>query len=160
MDITLAHSPDDGCYYLTFGHTRIALTAAELETVALQAARLIPGLLPGVEVQEDEDLYRVPLMRILDLPDRDIQTFLREVQADDLIQALWFMDEPRLKERVLSNMSQRAREMLEADILDFAASHDRLTERGQTRNRSDALESCKRLIAVLHALGETGQLSL
>jgi hypothetical protein len=160
MDIKVDYAPETGLYHLTFSHARISLSRPELENLTLQAAKHLPGLLPGVDVQEDEDVYRVPLRRLLDLSDRDLQTFLREAQSDDLVKTLWFMDDAALIERVFANLSQRTREMLQGDMRDFAAAHSRLNERAQAHNRAEAIEAAKRLIATLHAVVENGQSTL
>lgn len=160
MDIKVDYAPETGLYHLSFSHARISLTRAELENLTLLAAKHLPGLLPGVEVEEDEDVYRIPLRRLMDMTDRDIQVFLREVQSDDLVKSLWFMDDAALTERVLANMSQRTREMLQADLRDFAVAQVRLSERAQAHNRTEAIEAAKRLIATLHAVVESGQTTL
>ncbi len=160
MDIKVDYAPETGLYHLTFSHARISLTRPELENLTLQAAKHLPGLLPGVEVQEDEDVYRLPLRRLLDLGDRDLQTFLREVQSEDLVKTLWFLDDAAVADRVFANMSQRTREMLQGDLKDFAAAHARLNERAQAHSRAEAVEAAKRLIATLHAVVENGQTTL
>lgn len=160
MDIKVDYAPETGLYHLTFSHARISLTRPELENLTLLAAKHLPGLLPGVEVEEDEDVYRIPLLRLMDMTDRDIQMFLREVQSDDLVKVLWFMDDATFTERMMANLSQRAREMLQGDLKDFAAAQARLNERAQAHNRAEAIEAAKRLIATLHAVVENGQTTL
>ncbi len=160
MDIKVDYAPETGLYHLTFSHARISLTRPELENLTLQAARHLPGILPGVEVREDEDVYRIPLRRLMDMTDRDIQVFLREVQSDDLVKTLWFMDDATFTERMMANLSQRTREMLQGDLKDFAAAQARVSERAQAHNRAEAIEAAKRLIAALHAVVENGQSTL
>ncbi|NNF51005.1 MAG: flagellar motor switch protein FliG [Gammaproteobacteria bacterium] len=52
---------------------------------------------------------------LLDVDDRGIQTLLREVSSDFLVLALKGADAP-LKDKILGNMSKRAREILESDM--------------------------------------------
>jgi hypothetical protein len=160
MDVKIDFVPEAGLYHLTFDHARVSLSRAELEALVLQAVKHLPGLVPGVEVTEDEDVYRIPMRRLMDMGDRDIQLLLREVQSEDLVKALWFMDDPALSERVFANLSHRTREVLQGDLKDFAAIHARLGERAQAKNRGEAVEAAKRLIAAIHALGENGQAAL
>jgi hypothetical protein len=160
MDVKIDFAPEAGLYHLTFDHTRISLSRVELETLVLQAAKHLPGLLPGVEVKEDEDVYRIPLRRMLDMSDREIQLLLREVQSEDLVKTLWFMDDAALSERVFANLSHRTREVLQADLKDFTTIHARQNERAQAKNRSEAVEAVKRLLAAIHAVAESGQTTL
>lgn len=160
MDIKVEYAPETGLYHLSFSHARISLTRAELENLTLLAAKHLPGILPGMAVEEDEDVYRIPLRRLMDMTDRDIQVFLREVQSDDLVKTLWFMDDATFTERMMANLSQRAREMLQGDLKDLVAAQARVSERAQANNRAEAIEAAKRLIATLHAVVENGQTTL
>ncbi|MBL1320569.1 MAG: flagellar motor switch protein FliG [Methylophaga sp.] len=64
--------------------------------------------------QNIEDLMFV-FDNLIDLDDRGIQTLMREIQTDQLQLALKGADEG-LREKFLSNMSQRAAEMLRDDL--------------------------------------------
>ncbi|NOU50801.1 flagellar motor switch protein FliG [Pseudoalteromonas sp. JBTF-M23] len=64
--------------------------------------------------QQIQDLMFV-FENLLDVDDRGIQTILREVQQDVLMKAIKGTDDA-LKEKILSNMSKRAAEMLADDL--------------------------------------------
>ncbi|GLP94973.1 flagellar motor switch protein FliG [Paraferrimonas sedimenticola] len=64
--------------------------------------------------QQIQDLMFV-FENLIDVDDRGIQTILREVPQDDLMKALKGTDET-LKEKILSNMSKRAADMMREDM--------------------------------------------
>ena len=64
--------------------------------------------------QSIEDLMFV-FDNLIDIDDRSVQTLLREIQSDQLQLALKGADEA-LKEKFLSNMSQRAAEIMRDDL--------------------------------------------
>jgi flagellar motor switch protein FliG len=64
--------------------------------------------------QNIEDLMFV-FDNLIDIDDRSVQTLMREIQSDQLQLALKGADET-LKEKFLSNMSQRAAEMMRDDL--------------------------------------------
>jgi flagellar motor switch protein FliG len=59
-----------------------------------------------------------PFESIIELSDRMIQTWLREVSSDQLIIALSGDDIDEITHRILNNMSGRAAEMLQEDLLE------------------------------------------
>lgn len=82
------------------------------------------------------------------LPDKSMQALLREVPSDLLPVALKGADEA-VKEKILGNMSKRAREMLEEDM----------ESRGPMR-LSDVENAQKEILAMARKLSEAGQIEL
>jgi len=159
MDIAVEQISDPDGFEMTFGHVRVTLSKAELEELVLKATRHLPALLPEVDVAREEDVYRIPAMRLMDMTDRDIQVFLREAPQDDLVMFLWYLDAPELTQRVFSNMSHRAREMFHGDLKDFAAAHNKLTPRLQEKNTHKAIEITKNMVEMLYHLNDSGYIA-
>ena len=82
------------------------------------------------------------------LDDRSIQTMLREVPNDKLGLALRGGD-PKIKERILKNMSQRAAQILQEDM----------EARGPVR-LSEVEEAQKEILATVRRLSDEGQIQL
>jgi flagellar motor switch protein FliG len=85
---------------------------------------------------------------LAEVDDRGIQTLLREVSTDQLLLALRGVDD-RLKEKVFSNMSKRAAEMLRDDL--EAAPPTKLSEVEQAQ---------KDILGIAKKLSESGEISL
>jgi flagellar motor switch protein FliG len=85
---------------------------------------------------------------LVDIDDRGIQTLLREVSTDALLLALRGADDA-LKEKVFSNMSRRAAEMLRDDL-----------EAAPPARLSDVEASQKDILAIARRLAESGEISL
>ena len=85
---------------------------------------------------------------ILGIDDRGIQLLLREVQSESLIVALKGAPE-ELREKIFSNMSQRASEMLRDD----------LEAKGPVRGSEVEAEQ-KEILKVVRRLADEGQISL
>ncbi|MBD2858433.1 flagellar motor switch protein FliG [Spongiibacter sp. KMU-158] len=82
------------------------------------------------------------------LPDKSMQMLLREVSSDLLPVALKGAD-GAVREKILGNMSKRAREMLEEDM----------DTRGPMK-LSDVESAQKEILAIARKLGESGQIEL
>jgi hypothetical protein len=156
MEIEVEQLPEPDRIALTFGHARITLARSELEALVLKAVKLLPGLLPDVEVKQDEDVYRIPALRILGLTDRDIQLLLREVNSDDVVACLWYLDNEELANRIFANVSQRTREALQGDMKNFAVAYARQNDRLKEATRRQALDATKRVVEAMYRLGEGG----
>jgi flagellar motor switch protein FliG len=85
---------------------------------------------------------------LVDIDDRGIQTLLREVSTDALLLALRGADDA-LKEKVFSNMSRRAAEMLRDDL-----------EAAPPARLSDVEAAQKDILAIARRLAESGEISL
>jgi flagellar motor switch protein FliG len=85
---------------------------------------------------------------ILDIDNKGIQVLLREVQSETLITALKGTSEP-LREKIFSNMSQRAAEMLRED----------LESKGPVRV-SDVEAAQKEILKIVRRLADEGQIAL
>lgn len=85
---------------------------------------------------------------LMDVDDRGIQTLLRDVSSDFLVLALKGTD-AALKDKILSNMSKRAREILESDM----------EARGPVRV-SEVEEAQKEILNTARRLAEDGNLML
>lgn len=85
---------------------------------------------------------------LLDVDDRGIQTILREVQSEQLILALKGADDA-IKEKIFSNMSARAAEMMRED----------LEAKGPVRLK-DVEEAQKEVLSVAKRLADSGEIAL
>jgi flagellar motor switch protein FliG len=85
---------------------------------------------------------------LVDVDDRGIQTLLREVSTDSLLLALRGADDA-LKEKIFSNMSRRAAEMLRDDL-----------EAAPPARLSEVEAAQKDILAIARRMAEAGELSL
>ena len=92
------------------------------------------------------EYYLVNLEILLEIDDRSIQKFLREISSDELAKALKGAAED-VQDKIFRNMSRRAALLLQQDI-EFM---------GPVR-KSDVLESQKKMIEVLKQLEERGEI--
>ena len=92
------------------------------------------------------EYYLVNMNVLVDIDDRSIQKWLREVETQDLAKALKETD-AAVQEKIFRNMSQRAAAMLREDM-EFM---------GPVR-KSDVLETQKKLIGILKRLNEEGEI--
>lgn len=97
--------------------------------------------------QQIQDLMFV-FDNLNDLSDRDIQTVLREISSESLVLALKGAD-ASLKEKIFSNMSKRAGEMLRDD----------LEAKGPVK-LSDVEGAQKEILAIARRLSESGDINL
>ncbi|MBQ9282002.1 MAG: hypothetical protein IJ207_07355 [Treponema sp.] len=92
------------------------------------------------------EYYLVNMNVLVEIDDRNLQKWLREVETQDLAKALKGTD-AAVQEKIFRNMSQRAAEMLREDM-EFM---------GPVR-KSDVLETQKKLIGILKRLNEAGEI--
>jgi flagellar motor switch protein FliG len=92
------------------------------------------------------EYYLVNMNVLVDIDDRSIQKWLREVETQDLAKALKGTD-AEVQEKIFINMSQRAAAMLREDM-EFM---------GPVR-KSDVIETQKKLIGILKRLNEEGEI--
>ena len=92
------------------------------------------------------EYYLVNMNILVDIDDRSIQKWLREVETQDLAKALKGTD-AEVQEKIFINMSHRAAEMLREDM-EFM---------GPVR-KSDVLETQKKLMEILKRLNESGEI--
>lgn len=85
---------------------------------------------------------------LINVDDRGMQTILREVATGNLLLALRGVDDT-LKEKIFSNMSKRAAEMLRDDL-----------EASPPAKLSDVEQAQKDILAVAKRLAESGEISL
>jgi len=85
---------------------------------------------------------------LLEIEDRGMQAILREIQSEQLIVALKGADDA-IKEKIFSNMSSRAAEMMRED----------LEAKGPVRLK-DVEEAQKEVLAVAKRLADAGEISL
>jgi flagellar motor switch protein FliG len=97
--------------------------------------------------QQIQDLMFV-FDNLIDVDDRGIQSLLREVSSDTLILALKGADEA-MKEKVFSNMSKRAAEMMRDD----------LENKGPVR-LSEVEGAQKEILAIARRMSDSGELAL
>lgn len=94
----------------------IVLNEAQVRTFALAALHLLPDFTPKYAVPDEQEIYRLPARKLAQLDDHSIQVWLREMEADTLINFLWFMNDEALAEKVVRNMSAVAGKMLAEDL--------------------------------------------
>ena len=92
------------------------------------------------------EYYLVNMNVLVEIDDRSIQKWLREVETQDLAKALKGTD-AEVQEKIFRNMSQRAAAMLREDM-EFM---------GPVR-KSDVIETQKKLIGILKRLNEEGEI--
>ena len=92
------------------------------------------------------EYYLVNMNVLVDIDDRSLQKWLREVDAQDLAKALKGTD-AAVQNKIFRNMSQRAAAMLREDM-EFM---------GPVR-KSDVIEAQKKLIGILKRLNEAGEI--
>lgn len=92
------------------------------------------------------EYYLVNMNVLVDIDDRSIQKWLREVETQDLAKALKGTD-AEVQEKIFINMSHRAAEMLREDM-EFM---------GPVR-KSDVIETQKKLMEILKRLNESGEI--
>lgn len=92
------------------------------------------------------EYYLVNMNVLVDLDDRSLQKWLREVDAQDLAKALKGTD-ATVQDKIFRNMSHRAAAMLREDM-EFM---------GPVR-KSDVLEAQKKVIGILKRLNESGEI--
>lgn len=92
------------------------------------------------------EYYLVNMNVLVEIDDRSIQKWLREVETQDLAKALKGTD-AEVQNKIFRNMSQRAAAMLREDM-EFM---------GPVR-KSDVLETQKKLIGILKRLNEEGEI--
>ena len=92
------------------------------------------------------EYYLVNMNVLVDLDDRSLQKWLREVETQDLAKALKETD-AEVQNKIFRNMSQRAAAMLREDM-EFM---------GPVR-KSDVIETQKKLIGILKRLNEEGEI--
>ncbi len=97
--------------------------------------------------QEIQDLMFV-FDNLIDIDERGIQTLLREVSSEQLLLALRGAEEG-LKEKIFSNMSKRAAEMLRDDL-----------EAAPPARLSDVEGAQKEILTVARRLSEAGEIML
>ena len=85
---------------------------------------------------------------LLDIDDRGIQAILREVQSEQLITALKGADET-IQEKIFSNMSSRAAEMMRED----------LEAKGPVRIK-DVEDAQKEVLSIAKRMADSGEISL
>lgn len=92
------------------------------------------------------EYYLVNMNVLVEIDDRSIQKWLREVETQDLAKALKETD-AEVQNKIFRNMSQRAAEMLREDM-EFM---------GPVR-KSDVIETQKKLMEILKRLNEEGEI--
>ena len=97
--------------------------------------------------QEIQDLMFV-FDNLIDVDDRGIQTLLREVSSEQLLLALRGAEES-LQEKIFTNMSKRAAEMLRDDL-----------EAAPPARLSDVEGAQKEILLVTRRLSEAGEIML
>lgn len=128
----------------------VKVAAAILNTMDAQAEQQLMELLRERDEalgQQIEDLMFV-FDNLSDVDDRSLQRLLREVQNDQLVLALKGASK-QVKERILTNMSQRAAEMLQDDL-----------EAAGPAKVSDVDAAQKEILAVARKLADDGEISL
>ena len=92
------------------------------------------------------EYYLVNMNVLVEIDDRSIQKWLREVDTQDLAKALKGTD-AEVQEKIFINMSHRAAAMLREDM-EFM---------GPVR-KSDVIETQKKLMEILKRLNESGEI--
>jgi len=155
------HLEENGHFTLSFNAgedaLHIHLAPANLQTLGLLCVAELPALSPQTTMVE-VDAYRRPARLLNALGSRSLQVVLREVQADTLIDFLWYVKDRDLMHAVFANLSQRAGELLMDDIS--------CRWRGINPDTAPAIQAARGRLAVeavldvTRRLAEEGQITL
>mgnify|MGYP003404594782 FL=1 len=109
----------DGTYCMNFrgsnGH--IAITISPLSHYLLQQSLHPQAICHGQTANMAWiNTLRFPCELIRDIEDRQVQIFLREIQAEELIDFMWIMSDARIIQKLVDNCSYRAGTMLMDDL--------------------------------------------
>lgn len=127
-DITHTTSPltleksGDGTYRLSRANEgqgvalAITLSEGQVRTLALAALHLLPDITPKYAVPDEQEIYRLPARKLIQLDDHSLQVWVREMKVVTLINFLWFMNDEALAEKIIRNMSVVAGRMLVDDL--------------------------------------------
>lgn len=129
----------------------IHLTPVNLQTLGLLCVAELPALSPQTTMVEIEYAYRQPARLLNALGSRSLQVVLREVQADTLVDFLWYVKDRELMRAVFANLAQRAGELLMDDIS--------CRWRGINPDTAPAIQSARGRLAVEAVLGVTRRLA-
>lgn len=151
---------DDGSYTLRFTVGKdlieVGLSPPALQTLVLQCVMQIPDLVPQHTQASVEDAYRQSALFILAMDNRSLQTLLREIHSEELVDFLWYMKSAELIRHVCRNMAQRAAEMLVEDLsLRWSGNNPDTALETQARcGRAAVLE----ILSIVRRLADEGQI--
>lgn len=109
----------DGTYRMDFrgSNGNIALTISPLSHYLLQQSLHPQAICNGQSVNMTWiNTLRFPCELIRDIEDRQVQLFLREIQAEVLIDFMWIMCDARIIQKLVDNCSYRAGALLMEDL--------------------------------------------
>lgn len=142
---------------LTGGESIKSSTIGGIDTAA-NILNLMEGSVSGVVIEEISDANHELAQKIMDkmfvfedlaaMDERGMQTLLREVSTDQLLLALRGVGE-NLKEKIFSNMSRRAAEMLRDDL-----------EASPPAKLSEVELAQKDILAIAKKLADSGEIML
>ncbi|MCP5163403.1 MAG: hypothetical protein H6999_10565 [Hahellaceae bacterium] len=92
------------------------LANTELHILGLQCLAHMPEHSPRYTDAGVEEAFRLPARRLKHFDDRSMQTLLREISSDGLIDLLWYMADEELILQVLNNLSKRSAQLLMDDL--------------------------------------------
>ncbi|NOQ93408.1 MAG: hypothetical protein GQ547_02100 [Methylophaga sp.] len=136
----------------------LKLNALQVQTFGLTCVHHIPEMETRFSNVTEEDIYRIPVKVFNFFTDRELQTILRESQADDFQLFYWYMqDSTELMQKFINNMSQRAAEILVDDVKYlFESRHPDNAPIHQVKLARKATEN---IIKLVHSLQLSGEVS-
>lgn len=121
-DFRLEKSEDSRQFILHFSKDKccacIALPAASLTAFLHQAQALLPAPQNELSTEQIAASWRSAALPLQRLNNAAWQVLLREVNADTLIYALWYLNSEEIAQRVMENCSLRAAAMLTDNLAD------------------------------------------
>lgn len=136
----------------------LKLNSMQVQQLGLKCVHFIPNIEPSLTVEKEEDVYRIPVKILKTLEDRDIQSLLRETDSSEIKQLLWYMkDTEEFTSKFLSNMSQRAAEIMRDDLASsYGEQHPDTAESYRTER---ARKSALNILNTANRLQRTGEIS-
>ncbi len=134
------------------------LNSAQIQILGLKCVHYIPDIEPKFAVASEEDVFRIPVKEIITLEDREIQIIMREAQAGDTQQLIWYMqDTEGFASKFLNNMSQRAAEIMRDDLEShYGEQHPDTAESHRTEK---ARKATLHILNIAKHLQRTGEIS-
>lgn len=136
---------------------RANLTPQQLQTLVLQGLHQMPDIAPQLPVADEEDAFRLPMQFLKLYDDRAIQTLLREIDSEDMLNLLWYMQDDAFTVRFTDNLSRRAAEMCVEDLALITHNRPPFAQCPAVYLRKGR-EAAQRVLALVNRLIETGTL--
>ncbi|MCG5547980.1 FliG C-terminal domain-containing protein [Halorhodospira halochloris] len=136
----------------------VSLSREALFTLGVECVQHVPNIAPELQSADSAvaEAYRGQVRGLARLSNSNWQRLLRELDTGTLICFLWFMKDAEILQRALSNLSQRAAEMLMEDM--EARWHGQDPDQVPEVEARQGREAVDRVLAAWRKLHESGAL--